>query len=332
IFSLACGGHHTAAVGEQCQVMTWGGGAFGKLGHGNRLAQTTPKVVIALQGKRVVQVALGPHHSAALTQRGEVFTWGQAGRLGHASQGAEVDEMLPRPVAALSHVAVAQISCGHSHCAVVTETGDVWAWGSARTYGHTEQGAYPNVPTMIKASTLHNSKMWNQNRIGFNHASGPKPDSTASSFFGDPTMDVDYDDEVAEEGARPAGRRMKGRGGEEDDRYAGKAGKFERLDDDDDETGAARSIEGWVVIVSGVHEEAQEDDIFEAFSEYGDIKNLHLNLDRRTGFVKGYAFIEYENKQEADAAIKAMDGNTLLDHKLDVSWAFAKPGSKKKRR
>lgn len=139
-------------------------------------------------------------------------------------------------------------------------------------------------------------------------------------------MDVDYEDDALEEGARPAGRRMKGRGGEEDDRYAGKAGKFERLDDDDDETGAARSIEGWVIIVSGVHEEAQEDDIFEAFSEYGDIKNLHLNLDRRTGFVKGYAFIEYENKQEADVAIKSMDGNTLLDHKLDVSWAFAKPG------
>eukprot|EP00434_Breviolum_minutum_P027774 symbB.v1.2.024563.t1/scaffold2335.1/size81964/1 len=146
------------------------------------------------------------------------------------------------------------------------------------------------------------------------------------------TMDVDYEDDAVEEGARPAGRRMKGRGGEEDDRYAGKAGKFERLDDDDDETGAARSIEGWVIIVSGVHEEAQEDDIFEAFSEYGDIKNLHLNLDRRTGFVKGYAFIEYENKQEADVAIKSMDGNTLLDHKLDVSWAFAKPGSKKKGR
>eukprot|EP00913_Durusdinium_trenchii_P033342 g31214.t1 len=72
-------------------------------------------------------------------------------------------------------------------------------------------------------------------------------------------MDVDYDEEVPEEGSRPTGRRMKGRGGEEDDRYAGKAGKFERLDDDDDETGAARSIEGWVIIVSGVHEEAQEE-------------------------------------------------------------------------
>lgn len=43
-----------------------------------------------------------------------------------------------------------QVSCGHSHCAVVTETGDVWAWGASRAYGHTEPTAVPNVPTMIK--------------------------------------------------------------------------------------------------------------------------------------------------------------------------------------
>ena len=86
--------------------------------------------------------------------------------------------------------------------------------------------------------------------------------------------------------------------------------------------GPVKSVEGWIVFVWNVHEEAQEEDILDAFGEYGDVRNIHVNLDRRTGFVKGYVLIEYAERKEADAAIKAMNGADKLGQTLGCDYAF----------
>ncbi|KAL6873907.1 hypothetical protein ACP4OV_013989 [Aristida adscensionis] len=126
--------------------------------------------------------------------------------------------------------------------------------------------------------------------------------------------------------AAAAARKTKGRGFREEPSssrpLSGRGGDFDSIGSDDG-PGPIKSIEGWIILVTGVHEEAQEDDLHNAFREFGQVKNLHLNLDRRTGFVKGYALIEYENFDEAQAAIKAMDGTELVTQIINVDWAFS---------
>ncbi|GAA5948941.1 hypothetical protein JCM3765_003960 [Sporobolomyces pararoseus] len=136
-------------------------------------------------------------------------------------------------------------------------------------------------------------------------------------------------DRMEVESTDSAAFKRKGRGhsskdGNETD---SKATAYQGVDTpmDDTASNAQRSVEGWIVIVTGVHEEASEEDVMDRFSEYGEVKNLHLNLDRRTGYVKGYALVEYETREEAEKAIAQAPQEPLLEQELSCDFAFVRP-------
>lgn len=87
---------------------------------------------------------------------------------------------------------------------------------------------------------------------------------------------------------------------------------------------AAKSVEGWVLIATNIHEEAQEEDLYDIFADYGDVTYIQVPLDRRTGYVKGYAVLEYSLESEAKKAIDALNGSDFFGRKIKVDWAFRK--------
>lgn len=120
---------------------------------------------------------------------------------------------------------------------------------------------------------------------------------------------------------------LKGRGGDgvSTRRVGKRGGQFECLRPllGQQPGDAAKSVEGWVLFVTGLPCETVEGDLVDLFMQFGTIRNIRMTTDQREGKCLGHAMIEYELAEECEKAIQALDGRQFLGSgAIHVSAAF----------
>merc|ERR1712004_282555 len=125
VVSATCGANHSLAVDQWGSLFSWGSDESGQLGHNQGCATLrVPRLVRSLGTVKVVAVAAGLYHSAALT----------------------------------AGVPLAGVACGGNHTLVVTVSGAVFAFGS-NNHGQLGLGDLTDRRWPTQVSTLRNLRI-----------------------------------------------------------------------------------------------------------------------------------------------------------------------------
>ena len=78
------------------------------------------------------------------------------------------------------------------------------------------------------------------------------------------------------------------------------------------------------IYVGNLAHSATEDDLRQAFSEYGSVTAVNIIKDRETGRPRGFAFIEMADGNEAATAIKELNLREISGRSITVNEARPK--------
>nr|XP_035978617.1 probable E3 ubiquitin-protein ligase HERC6 isoform X2 [Halichoerus grypus] len=128
---VSCGKEHSLAVCYKGRVFAWGAGSEGQLGVGEfKEINLIPRKIKTLTGIKIIQVSCGHYHSLALSEDGQLFSWGSNshGQLGlgkeHPSQAS------PQRVRSLDGIPLTQVAAGGAHSFALSLSGASFGWGS----------------------------------------------------------------------------------------------------------------------------------------------------------------------------------------------------------
>merc|ERR1740139_1569469 len=94
----ACGANHSAFVVDGV-LYTYGSNKQQQLGRNASEAEATEPGAVSTDNQKVQSVSLGGHHSAAITESGELWTWGWGGSFwyGAGGLGQGTRDQFPEP-------------------------------------------------------------------------------------------------------------------------------------------------------------------------------------------------------------------------------------------
>ncbi|GBG78925.1 hypothetical protein CBR_g28640 [Chara braunii] len=75
------------------------------------------------------------------------------------------------------------------------------------------------------------------------------------------------------------------------------------------------------VYVGGLEENVNEAILHSAFIPFGDVKDVNIPLDQSTQKHRGFGFVEFQDKEDAAAAINNMHNAELYGRVLTVNYA-----------
>ncbi|HEX6943760.1 MAG TPA: protein kinase [Gemmatimonadaceae bacterium] len=143
---VAAGRDHTCGISSARRVLCWGSNNDGQLGEGTRTRRSSPVTVDLPGSVAVAALAVGWHHTCALTADGSAWCWGKndSGQLGDGTTG-----LRPLPTKVQFDGQFVSIAAGSAHTCAVTVNGEAWCWGSNKFgqlgFGPATQSSTPHI-------------------------------------------------------------------------------------------------------------------------------------------------------------------------------------------
>jgi alpha-tubulin suppressor-like RCC1 family protein len=163
ITRVACSAQHTLILTDTGDVMSWGIGSMGRLGHKSDLDLGEPTVVNKLREHHVTEIAVGANNSGCVTDKHEAFMWGlnTHGQLGN---GTHMSSLEPTRVtfasegdSKTSSLKVVGIAIGGQHAGFLDAKQRVFMCGDNQ-YGQCAQGSTTqdtyDVPVLVSYFAL----------------------------------------------------------------------------------------------------------------------------------------------------------------------------------